>query len=286
MRQTSVWGAASLAENRRISIVASTENSHPGLPITDFFVPQPLLQHADFRTQVVLQPVSDETGSAAARSWLGGMPEMPADQPWPEGPSGKMVFVAQICCSDLPRMLWGGIGPREGWLLLFLDALPVGGEPYSRILHVLERGPARHEGSEIEIDFLDRRHRASPGTAPALPHVPIELVARRTPTDLYAPVRPGEHSMGGLPTIGWDVPDQMRVSAYAPPALRSAWAQEYAYLNINPVDVQQVLLFQLATDGVAGWIWGDMGTALVIMPRPDLVQKRFDRAYLTIEGGG
>jgi hypothetical protein len=274
-----------LAMNKRISIVASADNAHPGLPITDFFDPRPLLQHADFRTQVALQPILGEAGSVPARSWLGGMPEMPADQAWPEGPSGKMVFVAQICCADLPRMLWGGIGPRQGWLLVFLDALPVGGEPYSRILHVLEKGPARHEGSDVEISFASERNHLSPAAAPVLPSVPIELVEQR-PSDPHGQARAKKHTMGGLPTIGWEVPDLMTVSAYAPPALRYAWSQKYAYLGINPTDTQQVLLFELVTDDATGWIWGDMGTALVLMPRPDLVQRRFDRARLTVEGGG
>lgn len=259
------------------------EYVHPGLPITDFFDPRPLLQHVDFRTQVVLRPVSGEFGSPTSRSWLGGMPEMPSNLSWPQGPSGKMIFVAQICCADLPLPLWGGIGPRQGWLLVFLDALPVGGEPYSRILHLLETGPARHEGSEVDISFARANFDISPAV-PVFPHVPIDLVERRL-IDPFSSSRRDGHTMGGLPSVGWEQPDHMTVSAYASPALRHSWALEYPYLDLNPADTQQILLFELASDETVGWVWGDMGTALVTMPRHDLVQKRFDRASLTIEGG-
>lgn len=258
----------------------------PDLPITDFFEPSPLHGHGDFSTQVGLQLQSTGAVSDAARSWLGGMPEMLASEPWPEGPSGKMAFIAQICCADLPPTLWGGIGPRDGWLLIFLDALPVGGEPYSRILHVLDRGAPRHEGSEIELSFVEGRNRPSPAAGPVFPAVPIQLVV--------LPQREGgmpqsdtvRHKMGGLPTVGWEDPDHMTVSAYAPLALRQAWAEEYDYLGMDPTDEQEVLLFELATDEAAGWMWGDMGTALIRMPRGDLASGRFDRACLEIADGG
>src|SRR5262249_5692101 len=63
------------------------------------------------------------------RSWLGGLARMPESVAWPLGrtteyPERGLIplhFVAQIACADLPPDLWGGLGPREGWLLMFLD---------------------------------------------------------------------------------------------------------------------------------------------------------------------
>ena len=45
----------------------------------------------------------DET----ARSWLGGLPQMPDDIPWPRGgeKNWPMHFAAQIYCADLPDRL-------------------------------------------------------------------------------------------------------------------------------------------------------------------------------------
>jgi hypothetical protein len=65
----------------------------------------------------------------APRSWLGGLPMLPDNVQWPmaattdhpERGRTPLHFVAQVACSDLPRELWGGLGPRTGWLLLFLN---------------------------------------------------------------------------------------------------------------------------------------------------------------------
>ncbi|MEO0976323.1 MAG: DUF1963 domain-containing protein [Pseudomonadota bacterium] len=63
------------------------------------------------------------------RSWFGGLPMMPDNVPWPKSISLEhpqrgeipLHFLAQISCADLPEELWGGLGPRDGWLLFFID---------------------------------------------------------------------------------------------------------------------------------------------------------------------
>jgi hypothetical protein len=75
-----------------------------------------------------------------ARSWFGGGPEMAAAMPWPKFSGRRGLFLAQICCADLPEDLWNGQGPRKGWLAFFVD--PQDGRDV-RVLHFAERGPAR-----------------------------------------------------------------------------------------------------------------------------------------------
>jgi hypothetical protein len=60
-----------------------------------------------------------------ARSWFGGLPQMPDGIPWPRtaNKGTPLHFIAQIACADLPKRLWNGRGPRDGWLLLFVDVL-------------------------------------------------------------------------------------------------------------------------------------------------------------------
>jgi hypothetical protein len=59
-----------------------------------------------------------------ARSWLGGLPKMPDNIRWPRTSRGAPLhFIAQIACADLPEQIWTGRGPRDGWLLLFVDVL-------------------------------------------------------------------------------------------------------------------------------------------------------------------
>ena len=87
------------------------------------------------------------------RSWLGGLPMMPEDVPWPHGgPEQRHLnFMAQIACADLPDRLWRGQGPREGWLLLFVEAMSMDGidEMQARILHIDRLGPERRPPDDL-----------------------------------------------------------------------------------------------------------------------------------------
>src|SRR5689334_18056536 len=53
--------------------------------------------------------------------------------------------------ADLPAELWGGLGPRQGWLLLFID--PNQGAPEGpdalRILHVDALGSERQPPTDL-----------------------------------------------------------------------------------------------------------------------------------------
>jgi len=95
----------------------------------------------------------------APRSWLGGLPMLPDHVEWPRSVSSEhpekgqrpLHFVAQIACADLPGELWGGLGPREGWLLLFVDpneGVPEGPDPF-RVLHVDTLGSERQPPADL-----------------------------------------------------------------------------------------------------------------------------------------
>lgn len=94
-------------------------------------------------------PVRDEP----PRSWLGGLPMMPDGVEWPRGISGEnreagevpLHFLAQIACEDLPAELWGGLGPRTGWLLFFINPNDCIAEEEGtrRVLYTRELGSER-----------------------------------------------------------------------------------------------------------------------------------------------
>ena len=97
------------------------------------------------------------------QSWLGGLPMMPDDVPWPRvvppAPPGRpargavpLHFVAQIACAELPPDLWGGLGPRDGWLLLFVNAQmwDVGDDPrVARVIHEPALGTERPPPADL-----------------------------------------------------------------------------------------------------------------------------------------
>ncbi|MEM8654517.1 MAG: DUF1963 domain-containing protein [Pseudomonadota bacterium] len=75
-----------------------------------------------------------------ASSWVGGLPEMPEDMAWPETDGKAAMFLAQIALSDLPDTIWGGLGPKTGWLLFFLAPRDLGG---ATVLHITQKGAPR-----------------------------------------------------------------------------------------------------------------------------------------------
>jgi hypothetical protein len=125
---------------------------------------------AQFRAEARLVKQVPIDRSRPPRSWNGGKPQMPDYFAWPIAEGKPMVFVAQIDCSDLPRDLWGGVGPRAGWMLVFLgptypqhtDAsdLPV------RIIHTTDLGRERNRPATPKVDwFSSRMGSASPDVA-------------------------------------------------------------------------------------------------------------------------
>ena len=108
---------------------------------------------------VVLRRQVPPGAAESARSWLGGLPRMPDGVEWPRSISSEnpqqgerpLHFLAQICCADLPRELWGGLGPREGWLLVFIDpnqGCPDGSDAFC-IMHLPQLGRERKAPSDL-----------------------------------------------------------------------------------------------------------------------------------------
>lgn len=89
-----------------------------------------------------------------ARSWLGGLPQMPDHIPWPrtDRNGAPLHFIAQIACADLPDRIWKGRGPRDGWLLLFVDVLQMeetGDGGLVKVLHVHKLGSEREPPEDM-----------------------------------------------------------------------------------------------------------------------------------------
>ena len=71
-------------------------------------------------------------GSGNSAGWFGGNAELPEGTAWPEQDGHKLLFVGQVDLAALPRDIWSGIGPRNGWLGIFL---PGHGEFKPKVLH-------------------------------------------------------------------------------------------------------------------------------------------------------
>ena len=115
------------------------------------------------------------------RSWFGGAPAMAEHIPWPVIDGRNANFLAQICCADLPGDLWGGLGPRDGWLVFFIHPADYD----AHVLHVSELGPWREGPEDLSIA----------GWSSGLPYAKSQLKPidawPRWPVDLVA-LRPGD----------------------------------------------------------------------------------------------
>ena len=83
-----------------------------------------------------LVPQIPSRDAISTNSWLGGRPRLSAGMEWPKIDGQPADFLAQISCTDLPRGLWNGLGPRDGALAFFIHR-----RNYDvRVLHLRETG--------------------------------------------------------------------------------------------------------------------------------------------------
>lgn len=169
----------------------------PAPPGASYLASRPAtrLQRVEERVSVVLRRQVPVRFGEAPRSWLGGLPMLPPHVAWPTGPclehaehgDTPLHFVAQIACEDLPEALWGGLGPRAGWLVFFLNAQEFDyreNPRATRVIHIDALGPERAPPPGIQpmrdegytgygFDFL----RSQAEIPPVWRRWPVDLVA-------------------------------------------------------------------------------------------------------------
>lgn len=151
-----------------------------------------------------------------ARSWLGGLPQMPDQVAWPrtDRNGAPLHFIAQIACADLPDRIWKGRGPRGGWLLLFADVLQMedtGDGGLVKVLHVdqlgSERGPPE-DMPTVRHALSDRVGSVKPMVREGVPKLwrrwPVDLVEQVVPVP---PARGSEAEWEPLPVSSADLYD-------------------------------------------------------------------------------
>lgn len=90
--------------------------------------------------KLLLVPAPSMDINATMDGWLGGSPRLPDDIRL--SASDDTVFLAQINCSCIPAELWGGLGPRSGYLVFFVS-LDESFHHHPKVLHVDEFGSPR-----------------------------------------------------------------------------------------------------------------------------------------------
>lgn len=151
--------AAAEAESRKRAGSSTGRGSTRGSPFGAYYTSR-LSKPVDENISVVLRRQIPVRFDEPPRSWLGGRPMMPDDIAWPTAFNSErrergrcpLHFVAQIACADLPKELWGGLGPRTGWLLLFLsgeDSDVSANKEALQVIHIPELGPEQEPPPNI-----------------------------------------------------------------------------------------------------------------------------------------
>jgi hypothetical protein len=110
-----------------------------------------------FKVAARLEPIVPIPDGHMLRSWIGGNPRLPDPFVWPERGGVPYYFLAQVDCSELPEDLWGGRGPRTGWLAFFCSGE---GKIASKAIHTATLGPERHAPAG-QADWLYHDHDAN-----------------------------------------------------------------------------------------------------------------------------
>src|SRR4051812_4980609 len=77
-------------------------------------------------------PIRNES----ANGWFGGGARLPFGLRWPEIGGIPLQLLAQVNCDALPAGLWDGLGPRHGWLAIFIEPI----EYTVQVMHFTEVG--------------------------------------------------------------------------------------------------------------------------------------------------
>ncbi|MBB99027.1 MAG: hypothetical protein CML67_05765 [Rhodobacteraceae bacterium] len=121
---------------------------------------------------VLMSAMSGTTEETAG--WFGGAPKLPAKTKWPHIDDEPLRFLCQIDLSKLPRRLWGGVGPRHGWLAFFVH--PIDYRPH--ILHVMEPLSERDGPGQSDAGWFRRWSPEAQIEDPLSPKWPFYITER------------------------------------------------------------------------------------------------------------
>jgi hypothetical protein len=118
-------------------------------------------------------PIRNET----AAGWLGGGARLPAGLTWPELGGVPLQLLAQVECAALPAGLWGGLGPRYGWLTIFIEPVTykLQATHFTEVGQLTSAPALPPDAAIVGYEMLARPGEV--GLIRAIPHWPVDVVA-------------------------------------------------------------------------------------------------------------
>lgn len=247
-------------------------------------------------------PTAD-TSIAAGASRLGGLPDLPPGQAWPEMKGAPMSYIGQIRLQDVHALDGAGALPATGTLAFFYDASQqtFGSDPGDRagfsVLYFAATQGLTHQSAfpaalpvtaqfkpaavtgvseltyalDLKAEFPDRQ--VSPQDQQ---HFETALAALTG-----APGTSPRHRLLGHPdTIQDDMRSQCQLAANGV-ADPSADPQRVASLLPGANDWR--LLLQVDSDDRLGMRWGSSGMVYFWIRQQDLASARFDNCWVVLQ---
>ena len=121
-----------------------------------------------------LRPIVPLAAGEDYRSWLGGSPHLPDPFSWPQRDGKPLHFLGQIDCAALPGDIWGGLGPRTGWLAFFVGMTT---RLCAEVIYAPKLGPKRTPPAKSRFYFLPSMPGAVPEVYDEVPKWPVEVMA-------------------------------------------------------------------------------------------------------------
>lgn len=231
--------------NYRIEKLDGSKSDAPEFLTSEY---QAITELARFQVEARLVKQVPIDRSKPPRSWYGGKPQMPDYIAWPIAEGKPMVFVAQIDCSDFPMDLWGGVGPRSGWLLVFLSCDT---ETMARVIHTAELGPERNPPAAQEVTWLSSRIRKAwlDDAVLAFPKWPLRIYRKAADApeqSIRFDSRKGSHDGGRPNPLGVRWPDGLAGNPLTPIGLKTLY-DDLEKLLESQIKVAEKLLSDFTT---------------------------------------
>jgi hypothetical protein len=131
-------------------------------------------QHHLHRRSARLRLIVPLAAGQDYRSWLGGCPHLPDPFSWPQRDGKPLHFLGQIDCAVLPRDIWGGLGPRTGWLAFFVGMAE---RICAEVIYAPQLGPKRTPPAKSRFYFLPSMLGSVPEVYDEIPQWPVDVVA-------------------------------------------------------------------------------------------------------------
>lgn len=238
-------------------------------------------------------------------SRLGGLPDLPPEQAWPEMNGAPMSFVGQIRLQDAHALDGGSALPAEGLLTFFYDAnqQTYGTDPADRagfrVLYFAAAAQARlsHQAAwpaalpdaarfascavtfapeltyaqDLQAEFPD--HQITPQDQK---HFEAALM-RLTPPPSTAP----RHRLLGHPDTIQD--DMRQLCQFATNGIADPSSDPQRVATLLPSANDWRLLLQVDSDARAGMRWASAGMLYFWIRQQDLASARFDNCWVVLQ---